>query len=569
MIRTITTLLLTLLFITLPAATDDLLAQVGQTEMFTNGIVTSADELASAAGLEILENGGNAIDAAVAVQFALAVTLPRAGNIGGGGFMVIHTADGTVNTLDFREKAPARASRDMYLDDDGEYIRDLSKVGGLASGVPGTVDGMITALERYGTFALELVLEPAIRLAEQGYSLSHSQAASLNRAAGRLKQFEGSKQIFIKPDGSPWEKGDLFVQNDLAETLKRIARHGRRGFYSGLTARMISDEMQRSGGIITMRDLRDYKSIWRNPVEARFNGYDLFMMPPPSSGGIVIKQVLEMLTELNIDTYGFNSAGYVHRLSEALRRSFADRNYWLGDPNFAEIPGSGLTDPEYLKERISDFDPNRATPSSEISHGEFNLSAESDETTHFNVADGSGNVVAVNTTLNGSFGSYVTVSGAGFLMNNEMDDFSAKPGEPNMFGLIGAEANAVEPGKRMLSSMSPTIALKDGKPVFAGGGAGGPRIISATLQNFLNVALFDMNARQAMTAPRIHHQWLPDKLYVESLYFSDDTIRLLREMGHNVEKIGNIALTHFILFTQDGKMQGASDTRGDGRVKGY
>ncbi len=568
MIRILLSILLTLFFTLQPFA-GSLYAQVGRPVEFTNGIVTSAEELASAAGVEILKSGGNAIDAAVAVQFALAVTLPRAGNIGGGGFMVIHTADGTIKTLDFREKAPARATREMYLDRDGEYIQNLSRKGGLASGVPGTVDGMITALERYGTFALELVLEPAIRLAEDGYLLSQSQASSLNRAANNLKQFDGSKEIFIKPGGSPWQKGDRFIQKDLAETLKRIARMGRRGFYSGMTARLISNEMKRTGGIITMRDLRDYKSVWRKPVKAQFHGYDIYMMAPPSSGGVVMKQVFGMLGELGIEEYGFHSAGYIHRLAESLRRSFADRNYWLGDPGFSNVPVAELTDPGYLNDRISDFDPNRATSSGEVSHGEVRPAAESDQTTHFNVADRDGNVVAVNTTLNGSFGSYVTVSGAGFLMNNEMDDFSAKPGEPNMFGLIGAEANSVEPGKRMLSSMSPTIALKDGRPVFAGGGAGGPRIISATLQNFLNVALFGMNAEQAMTAPRIHHQWLPDKLYVEGLYFSDDTEERLREMGHDLEKIGNIALTHFILLSPDGKMQGASDTRGDGRVKGF
>ncbi|PKD45201.1 gamma-glutamyltransferase [Rhodohalobacter barkolensis] len=544
-------------------------AQVGQPESFKNGVVTSADQYASEAGLEILQKGGNAIDAAVAVQFALAVTLPRAGNIGGGGFMVLHTQNGEVNTLDFREKAPSRASRDMYLDEDGNYLSEKSKIGGLASGVPGTVDGMITALERYGTFALEVVMEPAIRLAEEGYTLTHSQARSLNSAADRLREFEGSREIFIKPDGSPWNAGDQFVQRDLAETLKRIANMGRRGFYSGLTGRMIVDEMRRAGGIITLRDLRDYKSVWRDPIKAEFMDYELFMMPPPSSGGIVFKQVLEMLHELNIEEYSLNSADYVHRLAESFRRSFADRNYWLGDPDYANVPMEELQNNRYLTNRISNFDPKNASSSEDISHGEFNEYEESDETTHFNVADQYGNVVAVNTTLNGSFGSFVTVSGAGFLMNNEMDDFSAKPGEPNMFGLIGAEANSIEPGKRMLSSMSPTIAIKDGKPVFAGGGAGGPRIITATLQNFLNIALFDMNALEAISAPRIHHQWLPDQLYVEGLYFSEDTIHNLTEYGHQVQKIGNIALTHLILIDPEGLMQGAADSRSYGSVAGY
>lgn len=567
MSRNLLYLLLIFLFTVLPSHLVN--AQVGQPESFKNGIVTSADQYASEAGLEILQNGGNAIDAAVAVQFALAVTLPRAGNIGGGGFIVLHTQNGEVNTLDFREKAPSRASRDMYLDENGNYLSEKSKIGGLASGVPGTVDGMITALERYGTFALEVVMEPAIRLAEEGYTLTHSQAKSLNSAANRLREFEGSREIFIKPDGSPWSAGDQFVQKDLAETLKRIANMGRRGFYSGLTGRMIVEEMRRSGGIITLRDLRDYKSVWREPIKAEYMDYELFMMPPPSSGGIVFKQVLEMLDELNIEEHSLNSADYVHRLAESFRRSFADRNYWLGDPDYANVPMEELQSNRYLTNRISNFDPKNASSSEDISHGEFNEYEESDETTHFNVADQYGNIVAVNTTLNGSFGSFVTVSGAGFLMNNEMDDFSAKPGEPNMFGLIGAEANSIEPGKRMLSSMSPTIALKDGKPAFAGGGAGGPRIITATLQNFLNIALFDMNALEAISAPRVHHQWLPDQLYVEGLYFSEDTIRILTEYGHQVQKIGNIALTHLILIDPEGLMQGAADSRSYGSVAGY
>ena len=568
MSRILLTLLLSaLLFIT---QHDLSTAQVSQPENYQNGVVTSGDRYASEAGLEILQKGGNAVDAAVAVQFALAVTLPRAGNIGGGGFMVLHTENGNINTLDFREKAPSRSTRDMYLNDENEFISDKSKIGGLASGVPGTVDGMITALERYGTLALEIVMEPAIRLAEDGYILSHSHARSLNSAADRLREFDGSREVFIKPDGSSWEAGNLFIQKDLAETLKRIASMGRRGFYSGLTGRLIVEEMNRVGGIITLRDLRDYKSVWREPIKAEFYDYELFMMPPPSSGGVVMKQVLNMLDEMNIGEYSLNSAEYVHRLAEALRRSFADRNYWLGDPDFFEIPLSELLDEKYLSNRISDFNPATATSSDSVSHGHVNNVMESDETTHFNVADRYGNVVAVNTTLNGSFGSFVTVTGAGFLLNNEMDDFSAKPGEPNMFGLIGAEANSIEPGKRMLSSMSPTIALKNGKPVFAGGGAGGPRIITAVLQNFLNIALFEMNAAQAITAPRIHHQWLPDRLFVEGLYFSDDTVEKLESYGHQVLRIGNIALTHIIMINDEsGVMSGASDSRGNGYVAGY
>ncbi len=544
-------------------------AQTGLLKTYENGVISSADEHASAAGLEILKQGGNAIDAAVAVQFVLAVTLPRAGNIGGGGFMVIRLADGNVTTLDFREKAPNAATRNMYLDEDGEYQSEKSKIGPLAAGVPGTVDGMISALERYGTLPLEIVMEPAIRLAGEGYRLSHSQARSLNNASDRLQQFEGSKQIFIKSNGTEWKEGDRFIQRDLAETLNRIATTGRRGFYAGLTARLIVNEMQRTGGIMTMRDLREYRSVWREPLKTEFNGYELYMMPPPSSGGFVMDQVLKMIETAGPDTLEFNSAEYVHLLAEAFRRSFADRNYWLGDPDFVDIPMGDLTGLNYIKERMGDFQTDHATLSEDISHGRVNITQESSETTHFNVSDRHGNSVAVNTTLNGSFGSFVTVTGAGFLLNNEMDDFSAKPGTPNMFGLIGAEANAIEPGKRMLSSMSPTIAVKDGKTRFIGGGAGGPRIITATLQNFLNMALFDMNAEQAIAAPRIHHQWLPDRLLVEGLFFSADTIHLLEEKGHHIQRIGNIALIHTIMMDENGLMHGAADPRGNGSVKGY
>jgi len=545
-------------------------AQVGNPALWENGVVSSADRYASEAGLEILQIGGNAVDAAVAVQFALSVTLPRAGNIGGGGFMVLHLQNGTSAALDFREKAPFAASRNMYLDERGEYQSRKSKIGHLAAGVPGTVDGMITALERYGTLPLEIVMDPAIRMARDGFTLSHSAAQSLNGASGRLSEHRGSAAAFLKPGGGPWEPGDLFLQPDLAQTLERIATLGRRGFYSGITASLIVDEMQRGGGLITMRDLRDYRSIWREPVRAEFRGYELIMMPPPSSGGIVMKQVLEMIDRPALDEAAFHSAGYIHLVSEALRRAFADRNYWLGDPDFAEIPADSLTSTQYLQMRMQSFNPDSASVSNQISHGDVIYSAsESSETTHFNVADRFGNVVTVNTTLNGSFGSFVTVTGAGFLLNNEMDDFSAKPGEPNMFGLIGAEANAIEPGKRMLSSMNPVIALQNGEFRFAGGAAGGPRIITAVLQNFLNMALFGMNAEEAIAAPRFHHQWLPDQILVEDLWFSRDTIEKLRLMGHNVLPSGNLALVHTIFADGNRNYTGAADPRGPGYVAGY
>lgn len=483
--------------------------------------------------------------------------------------MMLRLADGTTTALDFREKAPHRAERDMYLDRNGDYESEKSRRGGLASGIPGTVDGMINALERYGTLPLEVIMEPAIKLAREGYALSYSQARSLNDAASRLSEFEGSKEVYLKEDGSDWERGDLFKQPDLAETLVLIAQQGRRGFYSGVTARLIVNEIRRNGGIITLRDLRDYESVWRSPIQTTFKDYELYMMPPPSSGGFVMKQVLKMLGDIEGAEIGFNTTEYIHLLSEAFRRSFADRNYWLGDPDFTEIPLDRLTDTGYLQNRMQNFDPEKATPSDNIERGIVHNLEESFETTHFNVVDAEGNAVAVNTTLNGSFGSYVTVSGAGFLLNNEMDDFSAKPGEPNMFGLTGAEANAIAPSKRMLSSMSPTIAVQDGQVRFLGGAAGGPRIITATLQNFLNMALFDMNAAQAISAPRFHHQWLPDQLLIEGNNFSPVVRKQLEEMGHNIQIASNLALVHTIFIDEDGNLYGASDPRTFGSVQGY
>lgn len=544
-------------------------AQAGWSEPYQNGVISTADEYASQAGIDILKKGGNAVDAAIAVQFVLAVTLPRAGNIGGGGFMVLHLNDGIVRTLDFREKAPAKAHRDMYLDVTGEYISEKSREGALAVGVPGTVDGMLSALERYGTMPLEVIMEPAIRLARDGYELNHSHAEDLNDKADKLSMFESSKKYFLKPDGEKWKKGDLFVQPDLARTLRRIARYGRDGFYSGVTANQIIEEMRKSGGLIDLRDLREYRSEWREPVIAEFEGHTLYMMPPPSSGGVVLKQILQMVKNKNLKQYGLNSADYIHLLAEAMRRSFADRNFYLGDPDYAEIPLEQLLSENYAEERMAGFRKSHATESEDIAHGTFNPVFEASQTTHFSVIDKNGNAVAVTTTLNGSFGSYLSVSNAGFLLNNEMDDFSAKPGEPNMFGLIGADANAIEPGKRMLSSMSPSIVTKNGRVKMIAGAAGGPRIITATLQNILNVLLFEMNPQQAVSAPRFHHQWVPDSLYLEEFGISQDTQSKLSERGHEITFIPNIGRTHIIYVDEDGVKHGAADPRGDGEVKGY
>lgn len=558
-----TPLVLIIVFLALPAT-----AQVLNSKSYENALVVSADEYASEVGNEILQKGGNAVDAAVAIEFALAVTLPRAGNIGGGGFMVIRMADGKAAALDFREKAPQQAHRDMYLVN-GKYKSELSRRGALASGVPGTVDGMIKALERYGRLPLDVVMEPAIRLAEQGYKLTYSQAQSLNAYKERLEEYESSKKYFTKGDTTLFKEGDLFVQKDLAQTLKRVARFGREGFYAGPVADAIVNEMRRNGGLITYEDLYNYESKWREPLKISYKNYDLIIMPPPSSGGIVVAQVLKMIEDYPIKQMGHNSAEYIHLLTEALRRSFADRAYHLGDPDFWEVPQQELISDDYNQQRMNTFDEDNATSSSSLAHGEIPIYEETTETTHFSIVDEEGNAVAVTTTLNGSFGSYLAVDGAGFMLNNEMDDFSAQPGKPNMFGLLGGEANAIAPGKRMLSSMTPTIVEKDDKLNMVLGAAGGPRIITATIQSFLNVAEFGMRAQLATSVPRIHHQWFPDVLQIDAFGLNADTEAILREKGHKIFELPTIGRAHNIFVDADGLLNSGVDPRGDGHASGY
>lgn len=542
-------------------------AQILNTKSYDNAIVVSADRYASEAGKAILLQGGNAVDAAVAVEFALAVTLPRAGNIGGGGFMVIRMANGETAALDFREKAPQRAHRDMYIRN-GNYVSDLSRKGALAVGVPGTVDGMIRALERYGRLPLDVVMEPAIKLAEEGFALTYSQASSLNYYRNELAAFEASQKYFTKPDSALYQEGEIFVQPDLALTLKRIARFGREGFYAGPVANAIVNEMKKYNGFITYEDLYTYESVWREPLKVSYKNYDLLLMPPPSSGGIVIAQVLSMIQDYPLAEMGHNSAEYVHLLTEAMRRSFADRAYYLGDPDYWEIPLAQLLSPAYNAERISSFNAHRADKSVELQHGEIPDYQESTETTHFSIVDADGNAVAVTTTLNGSFGSYLSVDGAGFLLNNEMDDFSAQPGKPNMFGLLGGEANAIEPGKRMLSSMAPTIVTKDGNVDMVLGAAGGPHIITATLHNFLNEAEFSLGI-QSTSLARFHHQWFPDVLQIEANGLSPDTRRLLEEKGHTILELPTIGRAHNIYLNAFGKLSSGADPRGVGYAAGY
>lgn len=557
--------LLLILFISIP---DKLTAQIGWTKAYDNAVVVSAEGYATRAGKKILQKGGNAVDAAVAVQFALAVTLPRAGNIGGGGFMVLQLQDGTSTTLDFREKAPHKASRNMYIRD-GELVPELSREGALAVGVPGVVDGMVKAIEQYGNLPLKTVMAPAIKLARDGFHLSWLQAQELNEHADDLKKYKSSKKYFTKSSGKPYEEGDLFVQKDLAKTLERIAKKGRDGFYAGKTADLLVKEMEQQGGLIDHKDLQEYGSVWREPITAEFKEYDLFIMPPPSSGSIAIAQIMQMLDGYDLKSMGFNSAEYIHLVTEAMRRAFADRAYFLGDPDFVDIPRDTLLSEAYNKNRMKSFSREQATSSMKLNHGEIPSFSESTKTTHFSIIDKDGNAVAVTTTLNGSFGSHVSVGGAGFLLNNEMDDFAAKPGEPNMFGLIQGEANAVEPGKRMLSSMSPAIVTKDGKVRMVLGAAGGPRIITATFMSFLNMAVFGMNAQEAISAPRFHHQWMPDKLYYEEFGISPDTQALLRAKGHNLEETFGVGRGHIIFIDKDGTKHGAPDPRGNGAAEGY
>lgn len=564
-------LLLLLLFV-LPVESLD--AQVFTSKSYANGLVVSADGYASDVGKEILDKGGNAVDAAVAVQFALAVTLPRAGNIGGGGFMVIRLANGETAALDFREVAPGKATRDMYVKN-GEFQRDLSWEGALAVGVPGTVDGMIRALQQYGRLPLDVVIQPAIDLARNGYPLSFSHAKDLNNHKETFRKYLASARYFTKGDfistndSTQWKEGDLFVQEDLAHTLERIARFGREGFYSGPVADAIVNEMNRYGGLITHKDLRNYESKWRTPITTSFRGYELNIMPPPSSGSIAVGQILKMIESYPLEDMGHNSADYVHLVSEAMRRAFADRTYFLGDPDFWEIPISELMSSEYNNRRMESFSMDTATASTELTHGIVPSYTESSETTHFSIVDENGNAVSVTTTLNGSFGSHVSVTGAGFLLNNEMDDFSAQPGEPNAYGLLGGEANAIEPGKRMLSSMTPVIASKNGKVRMVLGAAGGPRIITATIQNFLNSAVFDMSAQQAVSVPRFHHQWFPDGILYDDFGLSPDTKSILSQRGHNMMEFYGIGRSHMILVDDNGILHSGVDPRGDGGASGY
>ncbi|MGI9055082.1 MAG: gamma-glutamyltransferase [Pyrinomonadaceae bacterium] len=539
-----------------------------------NAIVASQHELASKIGADIMRRGGNAVDAAIAVGLALAVVYPEAGNLGGGGFMLIRFKDGRTAAIDYREMAPKAASRDIYVDKNGNVIRGegSSTIGYRASGVPGTPAGFDHAFKKHGSGKIKWteLVEPARKLAADGYVLSYRLANLFKAYKENLEKYEDSKRIFLK-DGKFYDEGELFKQPDLAQTLARMQKDGAKEFYTGKTAELIAADMKANNGLITLEDLKNYVPKEREPLRGKYRGYEIISMPPPSSGGIVLLQVLQMLEKYDVKKMGYNSAEKLHLLAEAERRSFADRAEYMADPDFAEVPVKKLLDKNYLIGRGDSIDLTKASKSSEIKQGNIVIS-EGNDTTHYTVADADGNIVSNTYTINDLYGSAVTAKGTGVLLNDEMDDFAAHPGKPNMFGLIQGERNKVEGGKRPLSSMTPTIVLrKDGSVWFAVGARGGPRIISAVLQTVINMIDHDMNIQEAIDAPRIHHQWFPDQIYYEPYGLSPDTRKILENYGHQFNSSpGNIASATGIAIEEKTNVKlGAIDSRNDGEAIGY
>ena len=543
--------------------------ELNRSTLYKNGMVSSAHPIASKIGIDILKKGGNAFDAAIAVHFALSVVYPNAGNIGGGGFLVYRLDNGEVGTLDFREKAPEKSYRDMYIDNvDGESIVDdkRSKIGHLASGVPGSVDGMVKIYEKFGTINWDELIDPSIEVARNGFMVTKKQARGLNNVKESLLSANDHSLSFVKE--TEWEEGNLLVQENLALTLEEIKSSKRDGFYKGKVAQLIINEMNSGTGIISQTDLDNYSSIWRDPIIGYFKNHKIISMGPPSSGGIALVQLLNGAEQLETKKYNHNSLEYINTITEIESRVYADRAAHLGDPDYYNVPKESLLNKDYMYNRFNEIESTIKTPSSEIKEGSFDIN-ESMETTHFSIVDKFGNAISITTTINGAYGSKVVVEGAGFLLNNEMDDFSVKPGYPNMFGLIGGEANAIEPNKRMLSSMTPTIIEKDNNLYMVLGTPGGSTIITSVFQTILNVIDYGMDMQEAVDSKKFHHQWLPDVLVVEEKTISDELDDELTSIGHKIVKRSSLGRMDCILINEDGSLDGGADKRGDNTAIGY